>query len=165
MAEEITQSTFLAVYRNLYRYRPGKSAGPWIFRIAQNMVRSSFRQKKSVQPTISLDQEIDEGKPMLHTVEGKELNPKEALRTKEFERKIQEALDSLPDKLREVLTLHDIEGLSYEEIQKTVHVPYKTVASRLAKARLILRKKLDPKSFGLHLFFTLRNLFIPEKAP
>jgi RNA polymerase sigma-70 factor, ECF subfamily len=154
LAEEVTQNTFLAVYRNLHRYHAGKSAAPWIFRIAQNMACSRYRHEKKSKRDVSLDAvRTEDEQPMLDFVETKEPNPQEMLRAKEYHEEIQKAIDSLPEKYKTVLILHDVEGLSYEEIQGALGIPYNTAAGRLATARLMFQKKINPNVLGLELFF------------
>jgi RNA polymerase sigma-70 factor (ECF subfamily) len=66
------------------------------------------------------------------------------LLNKELGRRLEEALHQLPEKLRTVVLLYDIEGLSYEEIASIVECPLGTVKSRLFNARAALREKLAP---------------------
>lgn len=73
------------------------------------------------------------------------------LLNKELGAKLDLALKSLPEKLRVVVVLHDIQGLQYEEIAAVVECPLGTVKSRLFNARASLREKLMPYlDNGLH---------------
>lgn len=152
-ADEVTQDTFLLVYRHLHQYKPGNSAGPWIYRIAQNAARRYLRSEKHRKSDVSLDEvKADSETTLLDSLEMKGVGPEHEIRTKEFHEAIQKAIDGLPDKYRAVLILHDIEGVAYEEIQRILQIPYQTAATRLARARILFRQAIDPNKFGLHMF-------------
>jgi len=154
LAEEVTQNTFLSVYRNLHRYRPGKSAKAWIYHIAKNLAINRYHAEKKSRKTTSIDAETTgEALKLSEHLRSNDLNPEEALRRRELHAEIQKVINRLPEKYRLVLILHDVEGLSYAEIQKVLRIPYFSAATRLTRARAMFRKLVDPKRFGLHLFF------------
>ncbi|MBI4372770.1 MAG: sigma-70 family RNA polymerase sigma factor [Candidatus Omnitrophica bacterium] len=154
LAEEVTQNTFVAVFRNLHRYRPGKSAKPWIYQIASNLARNAHKTRKRAPQHISIDEPVREGEEgtLGDILKVKEATPSEALRAKEFHEEVQRAIDELPEKYREVLLLHDVEGTSYEEIQKILGLPRATVAKRLSRARLYFRRHINPSRIDVELF-------------
>lgn len=77
---------------------------------------------------------------------------------KEYSERLQKLINGIPEKLREILILHDIEGLSYEEIQTILQIPYNTAASRLANARIMLKKRLNPKEFGIEFYLIMMEI-------
>ena len=83
----------------------------------------------------------DNNQPAIE-VQDETYSPEKELEKKERMRMIQEAINTLPTEQKEVVTLRDIEGLSYGEIVEITGFNIGTVKSRLARARLDLRKKL-----------------------
>ncbi len=71
--------------------------------------------------------------------------PDRVLERKELGEILQEAVATLPFEQRTIILLKEIEGLSYEEISRTLNVAIGTVKSRLARARKVLRERLDPE--------------------
>ncbi|OGW80207.1 MAG: hypothetical protein A3G33_05395 [Omnitrophica bacterium RIFCSPLOWO2_12_FULL_44_17] len=155
-AEEITQKTFINVYRHLHQYRPGRSAAPWIYRIAQNFTRHHFKQRTHTPEMISIHEEKNEQEPgnLEDSLSAKGPNPLDTLKAREYSEAIQKLISTLPEKYRAVLILHDIQELSYEEIQDILRIPYNTAAGRLAKARMMLKKRIDPKKFNIEFYFS-----------
>ena len=100
------------------------------------------RRKKRISE-VEYDDEIAKedvtgGAHLLHP----ELTPEEALSRKEFNDIVLEAIESLPEEQRAVLTLREIEGLSYKEIARVLKCSTGTVMSRLHYGRRKLREKL-----------------------
>jgi RNA polymerase sigma-70 factor (ECF subfamily) len=83
----------------------------------------------------------DKSQPAME-IQDETYSPVKELEKKERMRMVQEAIDTLPTEQKAVVTLRDIEGLSYEEIVEITGFNLGTVKSRLARARLDLRKKL-----------------------
>ncbi len=71
-----------------------------------------------------------------------EAEMQEAFRAKANAESLHRALEKLPDEFREIIVLHDLEGLAYKEIAAVVNIPIGTVMSRLARARGRLRAEL-----------------------
>ena len=92
---------------------------------------------------MSLEKSIltEEGE-ISRTMPSKEETPQEILIHKEIQQAIQGAIDSLGDKPRSVIILHDVEGFSYEEMAEILNCSIGTIKSRLHRAREILRDKL-----------------------
>jgi len=156
-AGDVTHDTFLLVYKNLYRYRPGKSAASWIYKIAKNVARNHFRtRRRGEERYVSIEKKTsDDESSLADYLQTKDKNPEETLRIKEFHGELQRAINSLPEKYREVLLLHDVEGLSYEEVGQVLRRPYKTITSQLAKAHLLLQKRIDPNKIDIQFFFNV----------
>jgi RNA polymerase sigma-70 factor (ECF subfamily) len=144
-ANDSAQETFIKVYRSLKRFRFESAFSTWLYRIAVNTCKnklksSAFRQKRKMVP-------LDNPIPANLNSPGREIkdespSPASALEKKERMRVIQEAINALPPEQKEVVTLRDIEGFSYEEVVEITGFSLGTVKSRLARARLDLRKKL-----------------------
>jgi RNA polymerase sigma-70 factor (ECF subfamily) len=144
-ANDSAQETFIKVYRSLKRFRLESAFSTWLYRIGvntcKNKVKSAeYRQKKKMVP---LDNPVSlyNGSPA-SVIQDETHSPAMELEKKERMRVIQEAINALPPEQKVVVTFRDIEGLSYEEIVEITGLNPGTVKSRLARARLDLRKRL-----------------------
>ena len=137
-ADDLSQEIFLKAYLALPKFRFGSEFGTWLYRVALNHVRDFLRKKGKVKE-VSLE-EIGEIPISDDGVEKRE-KEREEERTK---RLLHAHVETLPVKYRIVLTLRDIQGLSYDEITRVLKVSPGTVDSRLHRARKMLRKKLAP---------------------
>ncbi len=147
-AEDLTQEVFVRLYTSLDSFRSQASLNTWLFRIAGNLCIDHFRRaKKHRAIAYSLDEPLErdhpEGGGQTHEVADTTYEPHRVAEHAETAQQIQRALGELPEKLRAVLILHDIEGMPYEEISQVVGCPLGTVKSRLFNARLQLRQRLS----------------------
>lgn len=144
-ANDSAQETFIKVYRALKRFRFESAFSTWLYRIAVNTCKnklksSAYRQKRKMVP---LENPVlaNRSRPS-REIQDESQSPAIELEKKERMRIIQEAIDALPPEQKEVVTLRDIEGFSYEEVAEITGFNLGTVKSRLARARQDLRKKL-----------------------
>jgi len=141
-AEDIAQEAFVRAYLSLSQLKDNSLFRTWLFKIALNLIRDSKRVEKR-NPTVSLDSYI-EGDDTHKESEGDNV---EALEDdSELLVRLRKEIASLPNELREVIILRDLQGFTYEEIAKMVGCPLGTVKSRLFYARKILRERLSPFS-------------------
>lgn len=144
-AEDLTQETFIRAYMNIKSFQSRATLNTWLFRIATNICidyqRKVKRTQSNVVPLQREDTENDEDVEM--DIPDNRHNPEDMLMSKELSKELGKALLDLPEKLRTVILLHDIEGLAYEEIMEIVDCPLGTVKSRLFNARQTIRKKIS----------------------
>jgi len=134
-AEEIAQDAFVRLYRNANKYRQQERLGPYLFRIATNLVVSEVRRERRWSLLL----------PRLHASTGTSTPaPDTNLFASEIQRQVAAAIDRLPVNYRAVLVLFEIEEWSYDEIAKATGVRVGTVKSRISRARDLLRKALAP---------------------
>jgi RNA polymerase sigma-70 factor (ECF subfamily) len=146
-AEEATQDTLLKVFSNFGQLREPERVKAWVFRIARN--ECLMRRRKSVfAPTqeLSLDdflphQDQDDGR-RLEIADWSALPDDQALRA-EVRDVVHAAIEELPEIYRAVILLRDIEELSTEEASDVLDISVEAVKTRLHRARLAVRKKLD----------------------
>ena len=144
IAADVAQETFLAAFRAMPSFRGGSSFRAWLMRIASNQSCDHWRRTHR-HPVDSLDSLIDEDEPssasaMSSLIEtAQEVNPEEALLTRELQQIIQLGLEELPLDQRVAVVLCDIQGLSYEEIASATQTAPGTVRSRIARGRTRLR--------------------------
>jgi RNA polymerase sigma-70 factor (ECF subfamily) len=137
LAWDVAQEAFVRVHGHLDEFE-GKSAfSTWVFRIATHLAIDSVRRERT-----SRKEELDEihdadvasgGEGILATALGND--PRESVLRKELLGKMQEALETLPEKHRTILVLRELEGLSYEELAERLGIHKGTVMSRLFHAR------------------------------
>jgi RNA polymerase sigma-70 factor (ECF subfamily) len=138
-AEEIAQDAFVRLYRNAAKYRERERLGPYLFRIATNLVVSEVRREKRWSLLL----------PRLHASTRQSTpTPDATLFTDEIQRQVSAALEKLPIKYRAPLVLFEMEEWSYDEIAKALDVACGTVKSRISRARELLRKHLAPWWIG-----------------
>jgi RNA polymerase sigma-70 factor, ECF subfamily len=125
-AEDLAQETFLAVIRAITRYRPQALVKTYLYGIALKLLAAERR------------------KPAHESVEASGINPvtEDASETALW---VRQALKELAPTEREILMLREFEQLSYAEISDLLRLPVNTVRSRLFRARMALKERLDPK--------------------
>jgi len=137
-ADDLTQDTFIRAHRGLGTFKEEYDFHPWLYRIAVNQT-INFLNKRKRQAASDLD-EVPQSE--IKTTSGPE-SPVQAASHRELVGRLEEALQGLPEDQRTVFLLRVQEGLSYEEIAQVMDTPKGTVMSRLARARMALRKTLE----------------------
>jgi len=132
-AEDLTQETFIRVFRSLANFQPGTFEG-WMHRITTNLFLDMARRRQRIR----FDHLADEAERLPTN----EVGPEGAFDASHMDADIQAALDDLPPDFRAAVVLCDIEGLSYEEIASTLGIKLGTVRSRIHRGRVQLREAL-----------------------
>ena len=133
-AEDLTQETFVRVFRSLAQYSPGTFEG-WLHRITTNLFLDGARRKQRIRFEGLADE-------MAHRLAGSEPTPAQAFDDSHLDDDVQAALKALPPEYRAAVVLCDIEGFSYEEIAATLGVKLGTVRSRIHRGRAQLAQQL-----------------------
>jgi RNA polymerase sigma-70 factor (ECF subfamily) len=132
LADDVTQDTFIKVWKHLDEFRGEGSLRGWILRIAHNTAVSTLRKIK--------DSATDPSKlPHAHDPIGTTRVVEGRLAADE----LRVALDELDDLSREIVVLREVEGMTYEDIADTLGVPIPTVKTRLLRARRRLSISLE----------------------
>ena len=140
-AVDLCQEAFLNAWRGLASFQGGSSFSTWLYRLASNACIDLLRRRKRRQEgeaPHSLDDE-EAGWPEPAAPGG---GPEEELEQKERRQALERELRALPDHQREILVMREVSGLSYQEIGELLSLDLGTVKSRLARARLALKKRL-----------------------
>jgi RNA polymerase sigma-70 factor (ECF subfamily) len=145
-AEDIAQDVFVRVYQSVHRFRGESTFQTWVFRIAMNMcVDRSRRTQRRVPVAYSLDASPEEGaEDSAREIPDETQVPERLAERAELQLEVRRCLAGMSAKLRTVVILYDIQGLSYEEIAQTLRCPIGTVKSRLFNARAELGRRLQP---------------------
>ena len=144
-ANDSAQEAFVKAYESLNAFRLESAFSTWLYRIAVNACKNKLGSSayKARRKTVSLENpghpsdgplpmEIPNGAP----------SPLARMEEKEKLALVQRALDTLPTEFKMVVTLRDVEGLSYEDIAETTGLNLGTVKSRIARGRTDLRNRL-----------------------
>ena len=132
-AEDLTQETFIRVFRSVQNYQPGTFEG-WLHRITTNLFLDMVRRRNRIRME-ALPEDYER-------VPADGPTPEQVYYDARLDPDLQSALDSLAPEFRAAVVLCDIEGLSYEEIGATLGVKLGTVRSRIHRGRQALRDYL-----------------------
>jgi RNA polymerase sigma-70 factor (ECF subfamily) len=146
-ARDITQETFLKVFRHLGSFREEAGLKTWIYRIAINQASNHQRwwRRRKKDWTVSLDQSVssdDDSLKISDTLRDSRQTPEQQAIAHQRDKQLMIALGQLKHDYRVAVVLRDIEGLSYEEIAETLAISLGTVKSRIARGREDLRQRL-----------------------
>lgn len=143
-AEDLIQDTFLNVYRYLKNFRHETKLKNWLYRIAASVcIKKKRKSKYAPEKELSLEEFLPrETEDTPSQTPDWATQPLESILNGELSAKIQEAILSLPPKLRLVIILRDVEGFSTEEAGKILGLSAANVKVRLHRARLFVRKNL-----------------------
>ncbi len=136
-ADDLAQEIFIKAYFSLPKFKSRSEFGTWLYRIAVNHTKDYLRKNRSRLKEIPLE---EAGEKVLTAENGSRREEEQAGEKRRA--LVQSALLRLPEKHRVILTLRDIQGLSYEEISRILGLSPGTVDSRLFRARKKLREKL-----------------------
>jgi RNA polymerase sigma-70 factor, ECF subfamily len=145
-ANDCSQEIFIKVFKGIKKFRFESSFSTWLYRIAINTCKnklksSAYRWKKRTVP-IENPESSKEGNRS-YEIQNNAPSPANELEKKEKIMRIQKAVNSLPQEQNRVIVLRDIQGLTYQEIADITGLNLGTVKSRLARARMALKNKLN----------------------
>lgn len=138
-AEDISQETFLRAWKNLKKFDKAKKFKTWIFAIAKNACIDYLRQRK-VLPFSTFEDE--EGNNYIEEGIASEDIPLEIFEKKDLAIRLNKAINELPPRQQEALSLHYWEKMTFEEISQVLGEPLHTIKSRCRRAVITLRIKL-----------------------
>lgn len=136
-AEDVVQDTFLQVYHSAGSFDPKRRFKPWLFTIAANKARDHLRRRnrrRELPLEARIAEDDDSGQRFLDLFSSDVPLPDEGLRLDETRQAVRAAVDTVPEKLREVLILAYYHRMPYQDIAEVVGIPVGTVKSRLHAA-------------------------------
>ncbi len=134
--EDIVQDVFLSCYQNIQSFDASQKFSPWIYRIAHNAFVNGLRKRKR-SPLVYVDFDTFVAHPVYEDPVPKEREQQE------IKKMIEESLEKLKPKYREVLVLYYIEELSYKEIADIIQVPTGTVGIRIKRAKEAIKREYE----------------------
>jgi RNA polymerase sigma-70 factor (ECF subfamily) len=143
-AEDLTQEAYLRAYRSFDKYNRTLPFENWFFRILSNLFVDGLRRKPKQAP-LSLDQPLGEPGESDYVLEiaDSDSDPEDQILKNVMDERIQCALQRLPKEFRSAVLLCDVEGLSYEEIARTMGTSIGTVRSRIHRGRKMLKRFME----------------------
>ncbi|MBN1585925.1 MAG: sigma-70 family RNA polymerase sigma factor [Candidatus Omnitrophica bacterium] len=137
-ADDAAQEVFIKAYKSLKRFRGQSKFSTWLYRIAVNHCKDLLRQKGR-RPAFSWEQLVEKEGEKAEVLALDPTNPREEMERAELRDRI---LGQLSEDYRQVLTLREVEGLSYAEIAEILDSSLDSVKAKLRRARSELRDKL-----------------------
>ncbi len=138
-ADDLAQEVFLKAFLALPKFRFKSEFGTWLYRISANHAKDYLRKHGKLKEV-----SLDEVREPASGDQEQAVRAEEERETQQRKTLVRKIVESLPDKYRMIITLRDIQGLSYERISEILSLSPGTVDSRLFRARRMLRKKLAP---------------------
>ncbi len=141
-AEEVSQDTFIKIYKSLNRFKGDSKFSTWIYRVAYNTCLDRLKKNKRQEYTVAIDEYTE------HQVKTLE-NALDALEEQEKQLAIKKCLEMLPSEDSFILTLYYFEELSLDEISKITGLKPNNVKVKLFRSRIklatILKQQLEPE--------------------
>lgn len=156
LAEDAAQEAFLRAWRGRESFQGESSFTGWLYQVTRNTCIDLLRRKGVSEGGGLVSLEGDEDEPALQLPDPAP-GPQERTEQAERARVIRQALNRLPPDKRNPLVLRALDGLSYQEIGDVMGLPVGTVRSRIARARLALRKVLQEDGNFSELFPSLQT--------
>lgn len=148
LVADIAQETFIRAWRAMHQFRGEAKFYTWLYRIAVNTAKKSLSDLKR-NPAITESAfrgrgggDDDDPMPFLEPVSAE--TPESVLAAKEIAAAVNDALQALPEELRQAVTYREIDGLSYEAIAEAMGCPIGTVRSRIFRAREAISARVKP---------------------
>ncbi len=150
-AEDVTQEAFIKAYRSLDSFRGQSSFSTWLYKIATNLCIDRARTRaRRPQQAYSLDEPFDKDDDKGgREIADSRYEPAKGVEKDELRQQVRLTVAEMPDKLRQVLIMCDLQGMAYEDIAKVLTIPLGTVKSRLFHARADLARRLRPYMHGV----------------
>jgi RNA polymerase sigma-70 factor, ECF subfamily len=142
-AEDVLQETFLKAYRGLKSFDGRSKISTWLFRIATNEALMVIRRKNPDMVSIDEPIETEEGEQEPVQIIDWCCLPEEELLSEETKERLDAAVQKLPERLKVVFLLRDINDLSTNETAEILNLTETAVKTRLSRARMRLREELS----------------------
>ena len=141
-AEEVSQDTFVKIYKSLSKFNGEAKFSTWIYKVAFNTCLDRLKKNKRLQPVVDLDALAEQESISF-------MNVLDSIEQKERQQMIQDCLHSLPGEDSFLLTLYYFEEQSLDEIAKIIGINPNNVKIRLYRSRkkltCLLKERLEPE--------------------
>ncbi|HRI09229.1 MAG TPA: sigma-70 family RNA polymerase sigma factor [Nannocystaceae bacterium] len=150
-AEDLAQDVFLTVYRAIHTYRGEGRFYTWLYRIATNTCKNRIKYLKGrhFDSRLDVDEHAEAQMPSgqggaIHSIQSQVPDPEQMTEGNRVQLALQREMAALEEEHRLLIVLRDIEGLSYQDIQRITGLAEGTVKSRLHRARMALKQRMAP---------------------
>lgn len=150
LADDLVQETYTRALKSAKTLRDANRADAWVIRIMHHVYLDYLKSAKRREGTLEADK-LDHVTTAAGWYSGVENEPESRAMEHQRAARVRYAVASLPDGQREVVTLVDLEELTYAECAHILDVPVGTVMSRLSRARAALRRRLLDTASGAQL--------------
>jgi len=134
LAEEVSQETFLRLYKSVKHYRPEGNLNGFLYKIMLNLCRNAYKKTTRNKPV------SDE---LININKSEDSSPLQTMEVQESKMAVRSAIDKLPAKYREIIILRELEELKYDAIAKLLQISLDEVKVRLFRARKQLNELLE----------------------
>jgi RNA polymerase sigma-70 factor (ECF subfamily) len=141
-AEDVVQETFLSAFKSIGRFDGRSELRTWLYRIAYNAAMMRLRRLRHEFLPLEEAGSPEDGTPVPRQLYDWSRLPEAELQKSELRAEMEKAIDELPEKLRAVFVMRELEGLSTEETAQALDIRLEAVKTRLHRARLWLRERL-----------------------
>lgn len=138
-ADDLTIEAFGRAFKRLHQYTPNFAFSTWLFKIASNNAIDHLRKKKQGEP-LSLDTKYvnDEGQQLSQNIKAGTLDPEENYMKKQKIKMLNDVVDKLKPKYKELVVMFYYQEMSHEEISQKLNLPIGTIKAQLFRAREFL---------------------------
>jgi RNA polymerase sigma-70 factor (ECF subfamily) len=143
-AEDVVQETFLSAFKAIESFEGRSGLGTWLYRIAYNVAMMRLRRKQPLTVSVDETDPGEEGTPVPRQLFDWCCLPEQDFETGESREELERAIRELPEKLKAVFVMRELEGRSTEETAEALGLSLEAVKTRLHRARLWLRERLTP---------------------
>ncbi len=142
--EDLTQEAFIKAFNSLQNFNEEFAFSTWLYKIATNNCIDYIRKKKLA--TFSIDKPIaSKDGEYSYEIPDSSYEPDKSLIAGQRTKILQEAVNGLPEKYRQVILMRHSDDMDYQEIADTLQLPLGTVKAHIFRAREILHKRLKKK--------------------
>jgi RNA polymerase sigma-70 factor (ECF subfamily) len=139
LADDVFQNTFVQVFLKIRQYEPGRPARPWLYAIATNQAIDALRRRNrriADRPaeSVAAPDEDGEPRPLFELLPAPGDAPPDVAERSEERERVREAVNRLPELLRQAVLLVYFQGLKYQDAADVLGIPVGTVKSRLHAA-------------------------------
>jgi RNA polymerase sigma-70 factor (ECF subfamily) len=143
-AQEVMQDALMSIWNKIASFEGRSAFSSWMYRVTANVALMKLRKQKKFEQNVSLENHgPDSDVPIIQLPDKGEQPDASALR-EELGDRVRSAIDALAEPYRSAVLLSDVEGMSLAEIAEATESSVPAVKSRLHRARLALRKVLEP---------------------
>src|SRR5690606_9316782 len=149
--EDAMQDTYLKAFDKLEQFQGKAAFSTWLIRIGINEALLRLRKLRRVRSLVSHEADVD-AKAIVQLSDTRQINPEKQAIQMETRQLLEKAIDQLPEKLRVIYILKEVEGLKNEEIARCLEISEPNVKVRLHRARTVLKETLYNISSSTEIF-------------